>query len=345
MKKLLFCLLPFFCLAQSKQVTFSLEIMLDKDFPEYVYLAYEDKIDSSQAINKMLSFKGRVEKEICLAGFMLADNKYFRLSKPLYLENSNIVIVADVVKKKVRINDTLTTFEVKSITGSKTNTIYEGIDGFRKNHKSDSDYPQKFLEKADAIVTENPKNPLAGELLYDLIGDKSYDKELLKKIYFKIDRSFQDEFPIHKVENYLFPESFVKTNGKMFHFSLPDKQNKLFNTETLKGKWIFLDFWASWCGPCREQFPELKRIYETYKNKNFEIVSVSIDKKQPRWLEALGEENPQWINVIEEQDTSGPIARKYDLLGVPHNYLIDPEGKIIANNMQLEQLEKVLQGL
>lgn len=341
MRKIFVFLLVFFFNTAPAQ-SFSLEIVLDKDFPGYVYLHYDGAIDSSLVANKRLHFSGKLEKPVTQGRFRVEQPKYWRLDKPVYLENSEITIVAHVTQKKVLENDTLTTLEVQSVSGSRTNDVLHDYEGFQQQNGHRHDYVQKWLEKTDAVLTANPQNPIAGDLLYDLLRSKKYDQETLKKLYYKIEPNFQDEFVWRKIENELFPGLFVQTNGPVYNFSLPDKNGMAFDTQALKGKWIFIDFWASWCVPCREQFPELKRLRESYKSKGFEIVSVSIDKRHSDWIKALDEENPGWPNLIEGQGNSGPIAKKYNLSGVPANYLIDPSGKIIAQRMELALLEKIL---
>lgn len=319
---------------------FTLEISLDKNFPGYVYLYYEDKVDSSLVVNKQLRFKGFLDKGVSVGG-LNKRNAYFTIDKKLYLENTDISIVANVATKKWNENDTLTILEVQSISGSRTIDLNESVNEFIKMHERDSDFHEKLYHKVDAIVTANPQNPIASDLVFELMRQK-YDNAAIEKLYRKIDKEKQELFSMRKIENKLFPKDFVETNDPIFNFTLPDRNGKPFDTQTLQGQWILIDFWASWCTPCREQIPGLKRIYDLYRAKNFEIVAVSVDQKKNEWIAALDKEQPQWINVIEHQYLSGPIATKYNLYGVPHNYLVDANGKIIAKDVTLELLEKIL---
>ena len=328
---------------QCQKQGFALQITVDQYFSGYVYLAYDDKIDSSLVVNKQLNFKGILEKNVANAS-LFKKGEFFRIDKPLYIENTVINIVTQVEKKKVKIKDTLTTLKIKSIIGSRTSDIYTNYEIFKKQHEEDPNYTLELLKKVDSIVTTNPKNTIASDLLFKLLLSDQYDNQSLEKIYMKIDKDFQGYFAMRKIENHLFPQNFVTTNQPIYNFVLPNENDIAFDTQTLKGKWILIDFWASWCAGCLEQFPQLRNIYGSYKDKNFEIVSVSIDKMKTDWKATLAKENLNWINLIEGQGTSGPVATKYNLFGVPKNFLIDSEGSIIAENITLELLEKVLQG-
>lgn len=106
-----------------------------------------------------------------------------------------------------------------------------------------------------------------------------------------------------------------------------------------KNKFTILEFWASWCGPCRGEIPNLKKAYEKYKSKGLEIYSVSIDERQENWMKALKEENTSWINVLDGSGFKGTVAKDYGILGVPTSFLIGQDGKIIAVSENLRGLE------
>lgn len=122
--------------------------------------------------------------------------------------------------------------------------------------------------------------------------------------------------------------------GKMVaNFILPDPDGKDIDFSTLKGKYVLIDFWASWCGPCRKSFPHMRELYKMYKGNNFEILSVSIDKDRAAWLKAVGQENNPWLQV---HDTKNVSQKGFAVAAVPTCYLIDPQGKIIMKEMGFE---------
>lgn len=113
-------------------------------------------------------------------------------------------------------------------------------------------------------------------------------------------------------------------------FNLPDPNGKNIAFSNFKGKYVLIDFWASWCGPCRQSFPHMREVYQKVKGDNFEIYSISIDKDKSAWLKAIKEEKNPWKQSL---DTKNISQSGFAITGVPTTYLIDPSGKIIAKEI------------
>ena len=125
-----------------------------------------------------------------------------------------------------------------------------------------------------------------------------------------------------------------------------DKGKMVSLSQINKGKYVLIDFWASWCGPCRAEYPYLKKAYNQYQGKNFEIIGVSLDDKKANWLNAIKSNGFQWIELCDLKGRQNEVAKAYGIAAIPQSFLIDPQGKIIAKNLRgddlLDKLKKVI---
>jgi thiol-disulfide isomerase/thioredoxin len=130
--------------------------------------------------------------------------------------------------------------------------------------------------------------------------------------------------------------------GTQLDFTQNDPQGKPVSLSSFKGKYVLVDFWASWCHPCRMENPNVVIAYNKFKAKNFTILSVSLDKSRDPWLQAIKEDNLTWTHVSDLKFWNNDVAVKYHIQSIPQNFLIDPTGKIVAKNLRGADLESKL---
>ncbi|RAJ08250.1 peroxiredoxin [Chitinophaga skermanii] len=134
----------------------------------------------------------------------------------------------------------------------------------------------------------------------------------------------------------------LKAGDKAPGFTLPDVNGKNVSLSDYKGKYLFIDFWASWCGPCLPQIPFLQDAYAKYKNQNFAMLAVSMDSKRAAWVDAIAKHKLSWTNVSSLKGWADTTAAAYGVTYIPSNVLINPEGVVIARDLYNDQIDAKL---
>ncbi len=128
----------------------------------------------------------------------------------------------------------------------------------------------------------------------------------------------------------------------MKDFTQADPAGKPFKSAALRGKYVLVDFWASWCGPCRAENPNVLKAYNAYKGKNFTVLGVSLDDKADRWKKAIEEDGMPWQQVSDLKGWKNEVSNYYGIHGIPSNFLIDPQGNILAKDLRGVALQRKL---
>lgn len=200
-------------------------------------------------------------------------------------------------------------------------------------------------EKADMIVkfTEDlPDSSLLRVIAALYIRDIEYKIDFLEELADHFSGIYPESEYVEVLQervDYVAP--FV-AGKEAPNFSLPQPEGGDLSLKDLRGKYVLIDFWASWCGPCREENPNLVKTYESYKDRNFEILGVSLDNEKNAWLSAIEKDGLPWPQVSDLKGWKSEAAMTYKIESIPYTILLDPEGKIIAKNLRGDALKKEL---
>jgi peroxiredoxin len=205
----------------------------------------------------------------------------------------------------------------------------------------------KFQENMNAFsmealkFAEDNKDNLAGFYAAGTIDQSKFEPELIKYA-----EEIKLKFPGNKaVQSFVGRMEAVKSvsvGQPAPDFELPTPDGKQVKLSDFKGKYVLLDFWASWCGPCRQESPNLVKQYNTFKNKNFAILSVSLDDDKSAWLKGIKDDNLNWTHVSDLKRWDGKVSNLYKVEGIPASFILDPSGKILAKNLYSSDLEAFL---
>ncbi len=325
-----FVLISFY--SRSQEESFKIKGTVSNDYDGYIFLNYGAKTDSSFVKNKEFIFEGKVD-------FPIESKLHIKngvSTGSLYLENSVMEIGITITGPTTYIN---------TISGNKTKKIATDLLEYFHRIESSPEFASQLYNKLDSIFTENPRNQFCGMVLSDVAMDPILTFEQVSSLLSKLDQTVQSKEDIESLKASMAKLKNIKIGTKFKSFELPDTKGNQINTTDFKDKVLLIEFWASWCGPCRQSNPELRKIYENYSHTGFEIMGVSLDSSKQPWLEAIEEDGLTWVNTIAQEGFYNKVVKSLGIQYVPSNYLIDKNGNILAINIKPVELKKKLDAI
>ena len=289
-----------------------------------VYLSYMEgklpvTVDSTKAVAGKFEFRGTLDLPMLA---QIRDQKQFQTV--FFLENNPISIAGSTTDPK----------GVK-VEGSQEDSLYKSF-GQKLSSIGTRD---EYVAAVESITKSNPHSVAAAYAFfrwltpyigYDQMRSYAagFDPAISNSVYLRLVREKADALEA------------VSPGHKFVDFTLPDTlgNNVALSSIAGRGKWVLLDFWAAWCGPCRAENPHVVAAYEKFGEKGFTVFGVSLDHTEADWREAIRNDNLRWTNVSDLKFWESGPAALYGVGSIPSNVMIDPDGTIVANNLRGQQL-------
>ncbi len=344
MKKILLCAATALaCAACTNENSFTIEGRIE-GLSGKVYLLDEERnaIDSTVVKDGSFRLKGQTQ-EAAIRMLRDARGEGATFSALLILEPGRIVVTDDPENPYRKLVSGTPSNDASAAYGAASSALVKEYRDPETDQERRAAIEEEYSALTRKSVEENRDNLFGALILAQELGYELSGRELLEEI-----AAFTPEIQRTALLTQLREQAEARLRtevGQPFiPFEAPDAAGKAITLSSVVSahRYVLLDFWASWCGPCMGEVPHLKKAYDAFRKKGFEIYGVSLDKDRDKWLAAIEENDMPWIQVCSLEAFDDPGARAYAVQAIPSNFLIAADGTIVAKNLRGEALYEKL---
>ena len=199
-----------------------------------------------------------------------------------------------------------------------------------------------YLNSLKDYIKAHPKSPVSGFIIYNDFNNPNIPLSVVEECLSYIDAGVKESKFIKLANKRLDSMRGTTVGYKANEFSQTNTAGKVVNLSDFRGKYVLIDFWASWCRPCRMENPNVVTAYNRFKDKGFTVLGISMDSNKEAWLNAIQQDNLTWTHLSDLKGWGNEVGKLYGVSGIPQNYLIDKDGKIVAKDLRGPALEEKL---